>query len=236
MKIMKKKGYSVIEVLIAMAIFLFGIFPILGFTFTSLRGERKAGSKEEAARLSTTVIDYIKSRGYANVKGIIESAGGDFDETYSLEPNADNSAFVTDTAPRFDDDFYDDLVKDGGDNIFLLNSRGLRIEDGRAEFEVQMSLVDVELMKWSDTDGDGIEETSEWVSDTSYENVLTGTSNSKIYGTTGINAQDSQKSDSLSGDQFIFGKVIFRYTENVGAAFNKDVETQFVISPIEEWR
>jgi prepilin-type N-terminal cleavage/methylation domain-containing protein len=230
MKIMKKRGYSIIEVLIAMAIFLFGIFPILGFTFTALRGERKAGSKEEAVRLATTVVDYIKSRGYEDIKGRI---GTGFDETYELELKSDSTAFVTKDYD-FEDDFYDTTAE--ADNIFILNSRGLRIEDGRAEFEVQMSLVDVELMKWDDADADGVEDVSEWVSDTSYENVLTGTSNSKIYGTTGINTQDSQASDSLVGDQFVFGKVIFRYTETAGAAFDKSVETQFVISPIEEWR
>ncbi|WP_319371431.1 prepilin-type N-terminal cleavage/methylation domain-containing protein [uncultured Ilyobacter sp.] len=224
---MKKRGYSVIEVLIAMAIFLFGIFPIIGFTFTSLRGERIAGSKEEAARLTTTVVDYIKSRGYENVKTI---TGGGFDETYELVLKDDKSAFITKDY-EFEDDFY------GNKNeIFVLNSRGLRMEDGRAEFEVHMNLVDVELMKWSDTNGDGAEEVSEWSSETSYENVLTGTSNKYIYGETGINTQDSQKSKELKGDKFILGKVLFKYTEKAGEAFDKSVEMQFVISPIEEWR
>lgn len=222
---MKKRGYSVIEVLIAMAIFLFGIFPIIGFTFTSLRGERIAGSKEEAARLATTVVDYIKSRGYEEVKTI---TGGGFSKTYELVLNDDSSAFIT-KDHKFEDDFYGNK-----DEIFVLNSRGLRIEDGRVEFDVYMKLADVELMKINNTSGNDVP--SNWVAEDSYENVLTGVKSKPIYGTEGINTQDSQKSDSLSGDRFIIGKVVFRYSERTGETLNKSVDTQFIISPIEEWR
>ncbi len=233
---MKKRGYSVIEVLIAMAIFLFGIFPIIGFTFTSLRGERIAGSKEEAARLSGTVVDYIKSRGYDEVKELIEKQTGDtFGKTYELKLRSDNSAFITKDY-EFEKDFYDITAPTVSDNIFLLNSRGLRMDDGKAQFKVYMTLVDVELMKLKESDGDDDPEAG-WEEEKKYENPITGKDDSNVlFGTGGINTDETKGSSNLSRDKFILGKIIFEYTQNTDGVFDKNVETQFVISPIEEWR
>jgi hypothetical protein len=229
---MKKRGYSVIEVLIAMAIFLFGIFPIIGFTFTSLRGERIAGSKEEAARLSSTVVDYIKSRGYEEVKTI---TGGGFSKTYKLIVNDDNSSFITEDY-NFEKDFYGITSPASADNIFILNSRGLRLGDGKAQFKVYMTLADVELMRLKDSTGDDDPGTG-WEKEDKYENPITGKDGSNVlFGTGGINTDESGGSDSLTRDKFILGKVVFEYTQNTDGVFDKNVETQFVISPIEEWR
>jgi hypothetical protein len=229
---MKKRGYSVIEVLIAMAIFLFGIFPIIGFTFTSLRGERIAGSKEEAARLTTTVVDYIKSRGYDRVKSMI---GSGFNETYKLVLTDDKTAFRTENYD-FEKDFYGISSPSSSDNIFILNSRGLRMDDGKAQFTVYMNLADVELMRLKDSTGDDDPETG-WEEEDKYENPITGEDGDNVlFGTGGINTDETNGSDSLTRDKFIFGKVIFEYTQNTDGVFDKDVEMQFVISPIEEWR
>ena len=236
---MKKRAYSVIEVLIAMAIFLFGIFPIIGFTFTSLRGERIAGSKEEAARLTTTVVDYIKSRGYDDIKDIVDPDGdnvGSFSGTYKLK--SDSTAFIIDTAvgDDFEGVFFPGVNTATDGNIFVLNSRGMRLDDGKAGFRVYMSLVDVGLYKWTDSDGDGVETTNEWIAEGNYENPVTGNNGNTIFGTGGINTNETQGSGSLSRDKFILGKVVFEYTQNTDGVFDKNVEMQFVISPIEEWR
>jgi len=229
---MKKRGYSVIEVLIAMAIFLFGIFPIIGFTFTSLRGERIAGSKEEAARLTTTVVDYIKSRGYDRVKSMI---GSGFNETYELVLTDDKTAFRTENYD-FEKDFYGISSPSSSDNIFILNSRGLRMDDGKAQFTVYMNLADVELMRLKNSTGDDDPETG-WEEEDKYENPITGEDGDNVlFGTGGINTDETNGSNSLTRDKFIFGKVIFEYTQNTDGVFDKDVEMQFVISPIEEWR
>ncbi|WP_320047348.1 hypothetical protein [uncultured Ilyobacter sp.] len=229
---MNRRAYSVIEVLIAMAIFLFGIFPIIGFTFTSLRGERIAGSKEEAARLTTTVVDYIKSRGYDEVKTTI---GGGFNETYKLVLKDDGSAFITENY-KFEKDFYGITTPTTADNIFILNSRGLRMDDGKAQFTVYMTLADVELMRLKNSSGDDDPETG-WEEEDKYENPITGkTGDNVLFGTGGINTDETSGSDNLSRDKFILGKVVFEYTQNSDGVFDKDVEMQFLISPIEEWR
>ena len=230
---MKKRGYSVIEVLIAMAIFLFGIFPIIGFTFTSLRGERIAGSKEEAARLTTTIVDYIKSRGYDKVKTM---TGSGFEQTYKLVLTDDKTAFRTENYD-FEKDFYGISSPTSTDNIFILNSRGLRMDDNKAQFTVYMTLSDVELMRLKkDSTGDDDPATG-WEEEDKYENPITGKDGDNVlFGSGGINTDETNGSDSLTRDKFIFGKVVFDYTQNTDGVFDKDVEMQFVISPIEEWR
>ncbi|ADO82502.1 type IV pilus modification PilV family protein [Ilyobacter polytropus] len=64
---MNKKGSVLIECLIAIVIFLIGIVPITNFTISSLSIDRRSNEIEEAARITTTVIDYIKSEGYDTI-------------------------------------------------------------------------------------------------------------------------------------------------------------------------
>jgi hypothetical protein len=64
---MKKKGSVLIECLIAIVIFLVGIIPITKFTLNSLGLNSRSNEIEEAARITTTVIDYIKSEGYDTI-------------------------------------------------------------------------------------------------------------------------------------------------------------------------
>ena len=64
---MNKKGSVLIECLIAIVIFLIGIIPITKFTLNSLGLNSRSNEIEEAARITTTVIDYIKSEGYTTI-------------------------------------------------------------------------------------------------------------------------------------------------------------------------
>jgi hypothetical protein len=77
---MKKKGSVLIECLIALVIFLIGIIPITKFTLNSLGLNNRSGEIEEAARITTTVIDYIKSENYTDVYDYIP---WDSDEVYN---------------------------------------------------------------------------------------------------------------------------------------------------------
>lgn len=63
----KKIGYSLIEALVALGILLLGIVPVVTVATQAILFHHRASETEEAARISQTMIDYIKSRGYDKI-------------------------------------------------------------------------------------------------------------------------------------------------------------------------
>ena len=108
---MKKKGSVLIECLIAVVIFLIGIVPITAFTINSLSIDRRSNEIEEAARITTTIIDYVKSNGYTTV---LAKASWDKDKSYTENHTITDGA--TDTG-----DILDSSLK--------LEGRGIDLED-----------------------------------------------------------------------------------------------------------
>lgn len=108
----KKIGYSLIEALVALGILLLGIVPVVTVATQAILFHHRASETEEAARVSQTMIDYIKSRGYDNL--------GDFTtiNPYTLTPTG--SAF---TVNQFATDFDIPL------EMILLNSKGINLND-----------------------------------------------------------------------------------------------------------
>lgn len=116
----KNKGYSLLEVLLAFTILTLAMLPILSMYPTIFKMSRSAGDNEELARLSLSVVDYIKSRGYTTLLS--------FDGTNSANNNVDifdsseTSYTLTETDGVYsDEDFEDDFDIPAG--FFLLNSK-----------------------------------------------------------------------------------------------------------------
>ena len=136
----KKTGHSLIEALVALGILLLGIVPVITLATQALLFHYRASETEEAARISQTMIDYIKSRGYDDLSVI---SG----EKYSLTSTT-GGAFTMDTTVN---DFGKDIVLDENDRIsndlILLNSKGINLND--VNFYLVMDRVKGELQNSS---------------------------------------------------------------------------------------
>lgn len=127
---MKKKeiGFSLIEVVMALAILGIAILPILSMYPSALKMTTDATRNEEWSRVSMTIVDYVKSRGYDNVKGMITSSA--FDVEYNFE--FDGTAYTQDT-------FASNLGIPT--NAFVINTKGIKLDDYK--FNVYMEALPV---------------------------------------------------------------------------------------------
>jgi len=81
--LMKKKGTTFLEIVIAITIFLIAILPITYLTLNSLRMLKRSSEIEEGARIATTVINYIKSQGYSSLTtGLLQTENTIFKLTF----------------------------------------------------------------------------------------------------------------------------------------------------------
>ena len=60
----KKRGFSLIEVVMALAVISVGVLPILSMYPSALKMTVKATENEEWSRVTMSILDYVKSRGY----------------------------------------------------------------------------------------------------------------------------------------------------------------------------
>jgi len=81
----KKEAHTLIEALIALGILLLGIVPVVTLATQAMMFHHRAAEAEEAARLSQTIVDYIKSRGYDELELMVSSGTGTFEKKYETE-------------------------------------------------------------------------------------------------------------------------------------------------------
>ena len=152
---MKKgeKGYSLIEVLAAFAIISIAILPIMSMYPAIFKQNKSASEIEEASRIASTIVDYIKARGYTNLT--TKNANGITDKVkynsgtgnyihYSLKHNTGSKTYFT--KPESSDGDYK-LDKDLGfsttSGVIFLNSKGLNL--GECVIAVKMSATNIEM-------------------------------------------------------------------------------------------
>ncbi len=155
---MKKRGSALIECLIAITILMIGIMPITKFTLNSLRLNKRSGEIEEAARITTTIIDRIKSENY---KDIVKQ-----------EPWGTNIYVIANDGSvnlKNPDDEKSSAIKSITENdaIFILQSRG--IDMNGAELRIDMIETNLKL------------KTGE-----NYTNPVTGHTDGVIFGDNGF--------------------------------------------------
>ncbi|WP_319205268.1 prepilin-type N-terminal cleavage/methylation domain-containing protein [uncultured Ilyobacter sp.] len=213
----KNKGFILIEVLIALVIFLIGIFPIIHFSVNSLSTGRMTTEIEEGSRLVTTAIDYIKSRGYDYVSDNILSSGYDssFKKVYKLKYDEAQASYVVDTSgggEDFENDFYG-----SSNSVFLLESRGIDLED--ATITIVMKKSDVSIIYDKDDDG-------EYEDEDDYRNPVNNLETKIIFGNNG-----------LLEDQVIYGTVKLEYlSKKDNSLKSKNYEQNFILVPLENWK
>lgn len=190
----KKIGYSLIEVLVALGVLLLGIVPVVTVATKAILFHHRASETEEAARISQTMIDYIKSRGYDN----LDILPG---KKYSLS-SVTGSAF---TINQFAIDF------DIDPEMVLLNSKGINLN--KVNFYVVMDK-DKGIAKLKKSDG----------SNDIYTDPITGSDTSNVY-----------REDLIYG-KFIFGMGKITTDPKKKSGRETEMETTFIITPIENWK
>ena len=70
----KKRGFSLIEVVVALAVISVGVLPILSMYPSALKMTTKATTNEEWSRVTMSILDYVKSRGYKTLTSTIYSS------------------------------------------------------------------------------------------------------------------------------------------------------------------
>jgi len=208
---MNKKGSVLIECLIAIVIFLIGIVPITNFTISSLSIDRRSNEIEEAARITTTVIDYIKSEGY---EGILDNLDGVTSGVliYDTEYDESTSSALVDLDKPISESSTESTwkttsSKDISKQEFDLEGRGIDLEDA----ELKISFMQTNLV---------LDTTS------SYTNPVTNSTTSDvIFGTGG-----------LLEDQPIYGNVTIRYKSKKSASENyREYGQNFILVPMENF-
>lgn len=118
---MKKKeiGFSLIEVVMALAILGIAILPILSMYPSALKMTTDATRNEEWSRVSMTIVDYVKSRGYDNVKGKLNSSSV-FEGTYTFTYDATTNSYK-------ENDFANAMGI--STDAFVINTKGIKLND-----------------------------------------------------------------------------------------------------------
>ncbi len=253
---MKRKGYTLVEIVMAIAIFLVGILPIIALTLNSLKAQKKAAQLEEAARVTGSTIDYIKSRGFDTLNdgvsigtsNISLKSGATFTASYTLGKEESEGAYVvvkddgtipTGNERSFEYDFYGMNINQSTaspDGLFILNSRGIDLEG--AKIDVVLKKVEV-YFDTTNVGGDYINPlTGKRVGDAEVNKIHFGTSLDGISIVDGINVELIHKDDSSWGvtPYFIMGRVSLDYEDKSNPKGDRKIYgEEFLISPIENW-
>ena len=114
---MKKKAFTLIEVLVAMAILSIAILPIMSMYPSALKLSQKSTELEEWSRTTQTIVDYIKSRGYTNISANYNTYGGEYNFSGAL-----NTGYTSDA---FGIALFGAAKKD----LFVINTKGMKLDD-----------------------------------------------------------------------------------------------------------
>ena len=195
----KKKGFSLIEVVVALAVISVGVLPILSMYPSALKMTTKATTNEEWSRVTMSILDYIKAKGYDGLKNdVVWNTSGSvktIEEIYNFTQSGNNY-----TSSNFESDFF------GGTNLFFINTKGIKLDDYK--FKIYME----NLQPKTAASGTNLYNTYELSNNT----IKSSTSSSIIYGIIKIrekNASSTEWDKELNRDM----KFIITPIENWGS-------------------
>ena len=194
----KKKGFSLIEVVMALAVISVGVLPILSMYPSALKMTVKATKNEEWSRVTMSILDYVKAKGYSGLKNDVawNTSGSikTIEESYDFAKVGNNY-----TSSGFENDFF------GGSNLFFINTKGIKLDD--YSFSIYME----ELQPTTSSGGISLYNMYEL----SNNSIRSSTSSSIIYGIIKIrekNATSAQWNEERTRDM----KFIITPIENWG--------------------
>ncbi|MCK5779761.1 MAG: prepilin-type N-terminal cleavage/methylation domain-containing protein [Psychrilyobacter sp.] len=209
-KQMKSKAFTLIEALVALTILLMGMFPVVTIANRAIFYHQNASKYEEAGRLSQTMVDYIKSRGYDELKLMIDNSNDlSFKEKY--EVIKDGSSFTVEdfgyvNVFSSDDDF--NIEQD----LIVLNSKGINLN--AVTIYIEMDNINGVLKKTDETND-------------LYIDPPTGQTRSDVY------------DDDIIYGKIVFGmgsKLESSDPNLTDTGRSKEVITTFIITPLENWK
>lgn len=139
-----KSGYSLIEVLAALAIISIAILPIMSMYPAIFKQNKSASEMEEASRVALTIVDYIKARGYTNLNAAPKlelSTTNGFSKVYGLEGATGDINGGSFQIKKNELDT--DLGFTSG--VIFLNSKGLNFRNDEVQIAVTMTRTNVNL-------------------------------------------------------------------------------------------
>ena len=80
-------GFTLIEVMVALLIFTFGILSVLGMQVTSIQGNADAQNISEAANFGANRAEIIMSSPYSNVTNGSETKGAKYQLNWTVSTN-----------------------------------------------------------------------------------------------------------------------------------------------------
>ena len=246
-----KRGYSIIEVLAAFAIISIAILPIMSMYPAIFRQNRGASEIEEASRLAMTVVDFIKARGYINMRAnttmVDPKRVGDANSErtnpggllYTLRRANENSTAYTTVRNgdyALDRDLGFGAITNINDAFVILNAKGLDLSN--VVIMVIMKRADVELVQ---DDGN--------TNETHYIDPINNTATNVMYGIHPYTIRKTAPSGPRESE-FIVGRIIIGWGNDVEVANTgtrqqrdrsltgkeKAYGINFIVTPIEEPR
>jgi len=88
-------GFTLIEVMVALVIFAFGILAVLGMQVTAIRGGHQSQNFSEAANAGANMIERLNSQDYAYLADGTDTVDGKY--TLDWDVNENTSGELTDT-------------------------------------------------------------------------------------------------------------------------------------------
>ena len=183
----KKRGFSLIEVVMALAVISVGVLPILSMYPSALKMTTKATAIEEWSRVNMSIVDYIKSRGYDNLKSNLIWSSNAIDEEYNFEKLGTNYTNI-----NFEKDFLGLESATTQPSLFFINSKGINLENYKFSIymeDIQPTSGGIEIYKKYDLNNNKFDSSS--------------TYSSIIYGIIKKKKKDSSGNADFSGEESI---------------------------------
>lgn len=143
----KKQAFTILEVVLAVAIFSIAIIPIMMLYPAAVKNTVKADKIEESSRIALAVADYIKSPGYKKLVEVLRGPSATSTDTmqfkFDLVP-------ATAGAPMTKESTYTYGVGLDGDrnlnplvpkDLFLLNSKAINLSQVRISGKLKLEKV-----------------------------------------------------------------------------------------------
>ena len=171
----------------ALAVISVGVLPILSMYPSALKMTVKATAIEEWSRVNMSIVDYIKSRGYDNLKSNLIWSSNAIDEEYNFEKLGTNYTNI-----NFEKDFLGLESAATQPSLFFINSKGINLENYKFSIymeDIQPTSGGIEIYKKYDLNNNKFDSSS--------------TSSSIIYGIIKIREKDSSGNADFSGEESI---------------------------------
>jgi prepilin-type N-terminal cleavage/methylation domain-containing protein len=173
-----KRGFSLIEVVMALAIISVGVLPILSMYPSALKMTTKATTNEEWSRVTMSILDYVKSRGYDGLTAMSWTTGSTktIEKSYNFVKSGES---YTSESNAFETDF------GIGSNLFVINTKGINLENYK--FSIYME----NLQPKTNLGGSNLYDTYELSNDS----IKSSTSSSIIYGIIKIREKNATQAE-----------------------------------------